>query len=130
MSTTGLTAQAQGAKDLAESRAVLARSGLIGLVLGLSLLILFPVIRQIALGAFGAVAVVKVHAGGPVGTRRTTPNIVMNSTAPKPSRPRVKFPVATAAAAIPKPRTLPSTENSPTSEEAIPVCSSGMRSGM
>ncbi len=64
MSTTGLTAQAQGAKDLAESRAVLARSGLIGLVLGLGLLILFPLIRQIALGAFGAEAVVKIHAGG------------------------------------------------------------------
>ncbi|MEO8207962.1 MAG: MATE family efflux transporter [Chloroflexota bacterium] len=64
MSTTGLTAQAQGARDLTETRAVLARSGLIGLALGLALLILFPIIREVGLGAFQAEAVVKEHASG------------------------------------------------------------------
>lgn len=64
MSTTGLTAQAEGADDRAESRAVLTRAALIGLGLGLALILLFPLIRQVALGVFQAEAAVKVQAGG------------------------------------------------------------------
>lgn len=54
MSTTGLTAQAQGSGDTMERRAVLLRAGVIGLVLGVALVVLFPLIRSIALAAFEA----------------------------------------------------------------------------
>ncbi len=59
MSTTGLTAQAEGAADRAESRAVLTRAAVLGLALGLALIVLFPLLRQIALAAFQAEAAVE-----------------------------------------------------------------------
>jgi len=61
MSTTGLTAQAEGAGDRPGSRAVLARAALLGVVLGVSMIVLFPLLRRIALGLFQADAAVE-HA--------------------------------------------------------------------
>jgi len=63
MSTTGLTAQAEGAGDRTESRAILVRAALLGLVLGVALIVLFPLIRQIAFAAFQAEAIVETRAG-------------------------------------------------------------------
>ncbi len=60
MSTTGLTAQAEGARDRMESRAVLLRAAVIGLALGVGLMVLFPLIRTVALGAFQAEAAVEL----------------------------------------------------------------------
>ncbi len=62
MSTTGLTAQAEGAHDRLESRAILARAASLGLVLGLALIVLFPLLRQVALAAFQAEAAVEQTA--------------------------------------------------------------------
>lgn len=64
MSTTGLTAQAQGAGDELERRAVLLRAGSIGLGLGIALLILFPLLRSVALAAFQAAPIVESRATG------------------------------------------------------------------
>ena len=69
MSTTGLTAQAEGAGDHVESRAVLLRAAVIGLALGVSLIVLFPLIRAVALGAFQAEATVELHATGYLNAR-------------------------------------------------------------
>lgn len=59
MSTTGLTAQAEGAQDRVESRAVLARAALLGLGLGIALIVFFPLLRRIALAAFQADPIVE-----------------------------------------------------------------------
>ncbi len=69
MSTTGLTAQAEGAGDHAESRAVLLRAAVIGLALGAGLIVLFPLIRAVALGAFQAEAAVELQATGYLDAR-------------------------------------------------------------
>jgi MATE family multidrug resistance protein len=69
MSTTGLTAQAQGAGDRSERRAVLARAAALGAGLGVALLVLSPMIRAIALAAFGAEASVESRAAGYFETR-------------------------------------------------------------
>ena len=69
MSTTGLTAQAEGARDHVESRAVLLRAAVIGLALGVGLILLFPLIRAVALGAFQAEATVELHATGYLNAR-------------------------------------------------------------
>jgi MATE family multidrug resistance protein len=69
MSTTGLTAQAEGAGDHVESRAVLLRAAVIGLALGVGLIVLFPLIRAVALGAFQAEATVELHATGYLNAR-------------------------------------------------------------
>lgn len=54
MSTTGLTAQAAGAGNIAEMRAVLIRSLALGGGLGLMLLLLSPLLKAAAFGAFAA----------------------------------------------------------------------------
>jgi len=56
MSTTGLTAQAAGAEDVPEMRAILLRSLILGGALGLLLLILGPVLKGTAFGIFDAEA--------------------------------------------------------------------------
>ena len=56
MSTTGLTAQARGAGDLPEMRAVLWRAVVLGGGLGLLLLITSPLLKQAAFGIFTAEA--------------------------------------------------------------------------
>lgn len=62
MSTTGLTAQAKGAGDLPEMRAVLSRAIVLGGALGLFLLITSPVLKQVAFGIFTAEADVETLA--------------------------------------------------------------------
>jgi MATE family multidrug resistance protein len=69
MSTTGLAAQALGAGDRPESRAVLARAALLGAGLGLALLLLAPAILAVALALFGAAADVEAGAGAYFGAR-------------------------------------------------------------
>lgn len=64
MSTTGLVAQASGAGDDAEARAVLIRALGLGAVIGLMLVVLFPPIRWAALAAFEAEADVESLAKG------------------------------------------------------------------
>ncbi len=64
MSTTGLVAQAVGAAEAAESRAVLIRALGLGAVIGLLLVVLFPPIRWAALAAFEAEAYVEDLARG------------------------------------------------------------------
>jgi len=54
MATTGLAAQADGAGETAEVRAVLQRALMLGGALGLLLLVSFPLFRWAALAAFGA----------------------------------------------------------------------------
>ncbi|MEM6410600.1 MAG: MATE family efflux transporter [Pseudomonadota bacterium] len=56
MSTTGLTAQASGANDIPEMRAILLRSLMLGGSLGLVLLILAPALKAAAFGLFEAEA--------------------------------------------------------------------------
>lgn len=63
MATTGLTAQAEGAGDTPEARAVLIRALMLGGALGLVLLILFPLLARIALALFQAEADVEALAG-------------------------------------------------------------------
>jgi len=63
MSTTGLTAQAEGGGDRAESRATLVRALILGGGLGLAILALYPLIRAGALAAFDASAPVERLAG-------------------------------------------------------------------
>ncbi len=48
MATSGLAAQADGAGDEAEARALLARSAILGAVIGLALLLLRPLIEPVA----------------------------------------------------------------------------------
>ena len=62
MSTTGLTAQAEGAGDLAGSRAILVRALGLGGSLGLLILLTFPLTRQVALTAFDASPAVETLA--------------------------------------------------------------------
>lgn len=69
MSTTGLTAQALGAGDRPESRAVLARAALLGAGLGVALLLLAPLLREVALGLFEAEADVEAGAAAYFGAR-------------------------------------------------------------
>ncbi len=64
MATTGLTAQAQGAGDDDEARAVLLRALMLGAALGLALIALFIPIRWLALTAFDATAEVEDLARG------------------------------------------------------------------
>ena len=64
MSTTGLTAQAQGAGDALERRAVLLRAASIGLALGIGLLVLFPLLRTVVLAAFQAAPEVEARSIG------------------------------------------------------------------
>jgi multidrug resistance protein, MATE family len=54
MSTTGLTAQAAGREDEAEKRAVLLRALLLGGAIGLALLLLAPLLKQLAFAAFAS----------------------------------------------------------------------------
>ncbi|MEM9667813.1 MAG: MATE family efflux transporter [Pseudomonadota bacterium] len=56
MSTTGLTAQAAGAKDIPEMRAVLLRSLILGGGLGIVLLMLSPLLKTAAFAIFEAEA--------------------------------------------------------------------------
>lgn len=69
MSTTGLVAQALGANDTPEARAVLVRALGLGAMTGLVLLILFPLIRSAALAAFQADPQVESLAEGYFNTR-------------------------------------------------------------
>lgn len=69
MATTGLTAQAEGAGDEAESRAILQRSLLLGAALGLALLILFPLLSWAALRLFHAEADVESGSAAYFGAR-------------------------------------------------------------
>ncbi|GAB4563777.1 MAG: MATE family efflux transporter [Haliangiales bacterium] len=69
MATTGLTAQAQGAGDTDEARAVLIRAMLLGAAIGLALIALFIPIRWLALSAFDATAAVEHLARGYLNAR-------------------------------------------------------------
>ncbi len=69
MSTTGLAAQALGAGDRAESRAVLARASILGAGIGLAILVLAPAILAVALLLFGAAADVEAGAASYFGAR-------------------------------------------------------------
>ncbi len=69
MSTTGLTAQALGAGDREESRAVLARTALLGAGIGLAILVLAPVILLVSLGLFGAAPDVEAGTASYFGAR-------------------------------------------------------------
>jgi MATE family multidrug resistance protein len=69
MSTTGLAAQALGAGDRRESRAVLVRAALLGAGIGLALLVLAPLILAVALALFGAARDVEAGAAAYFGTR-------------------------------------------------------------
>lgn len=53
MATTGLTARARGQGDEDEARAVLLRAGIVGGVLGLGLLAVHPVVREVVPLLFG-----------------------------------------------------------------------------
>ncbi|MEM1105020.1 MAG: MATE family efflux transporter [Pseudomonadota bacterium] len=54
MATTGLTAQADGAGDQAETRALLMRALILALALGLALFVTFPAVSRLALLLFQA----------------------------------------------------------------------------
>lgn len=63
MSTTGLSAQANGRGDEPERRAVLLRALLLGGAIGLSLLILSPILKRLAFAAFAGTEHVETLAG-------------------------------------------------------------------
>ena len=63
MSTTGLSAQAAGREDEAEKRAVLLRALSLGGAIGLTLLILSPILKPLAFAAFGSTEHVETLAG-------------------------------------------------------------------
>ena len=69
MATTGLTAQALGASDRAEGRAVLGRALVLGAFIGTGLIATFPITRRIALWLFGAEAAVEAGAGAYLDAR-------------------------------------------------------------
>ena len=69
MATTGQTAQALGAGEAAEARAVLVRALGLGAALGVGLLVLFPLLRLVALGLFQASAPVETLAEGYLDAR-------------------------------------------------------------
>jgi len=69
MSTTGLTAQARGAGDTAEVQAQLVRGALVGGILGLLVLLAFPALEPLMLGAFQASAAVEQEAAGYMSAR-------------------------------------------------------------
>jgi len=69
MATTGLTAQAEGAGEDAESRAVLARALVLGAGLGVALVLAFPALRWLALAGFQATAPVEALAAGYLDAR-------------------------------------------------------------
>lgn len=64
MATTGLTAQADGAGDTGEVRAILKRGLLLGGGLGLAILVSFPLVSWAALALFQAEPVVEAGATG------------------------------------------------------------------
>lgn len=64
MSTTGLAAQAEGRGDPAESKAVMHRALLLGGGLGVTLLLLGPLLKPLAFMAFEAEAEVEALAAG------------------------------------------------------------------
>ena len=61
LSTSGLSAQAMGAGDRTELVAVLVRALMIGLAAGLGLILLSPVIRDVAFGLVGASPDIRQH---------------------------------------------------------------------
>jgi len=63
MSTTGLSAQAAGREDETEKRAVLLRALLMGGAIGLALLLLSPLLKQLAFAAFASTERVETLAG-------------------------------------------------------------------
>ncbi|MAU67823.1 MATE family efflux transporter [Hyphomonas sp.] len=63
MSTTGLSAQAAGRNDEAEKRAVLLRALSLGGAIGLTLLILSPILKPLAFAAFASTDHVETLAG-------------------------------------------------------------------
>ncbi|WP_273187609.1 MATE family efflux transporter [Hyphomonas adhaerens] len=63
MSTTGLSAQAAGREDEAEKRAVLLRALSLGGAIGLTLLILSPILKPLAFAAFGSTEHIETLAG-------------------------------------------------------------------
>jgi len=63
MSTTGLSAQANGRGDEAEKRAVLLRALALGGAIGLALLILSPLLKRLAFAAFAGTEHVETLAG-------------------------------------------------------------------
>ena len=69
MATTAQTAQARGAGEEAESRAVLVRALLVGATLGIALGLLFPVGKALALAAFQAEPAVEAAAAGYLDAR-------------------------------------------------------------
>ena len=69
MATTGLTAQAVGAEDAAEVRALLQRGLLVGLVLGIIIQVAFPLWRAAAVAGFQASAAVETEAIRYMGAR-------------------------------------------------------------
>lgn len=69
MATTGLTAQAIGAGDGGEVRALLQRGLLVGLGLGLAIQLLFPLWRGAAIAGFGASVGVEAEAARYMGAR-------------------------------------------------------------
>lgn len=62
MATTGLTAQADGAGETAETNAILKRALLLGGGIGVLILITFPLVSRLALGLFQAEALVEAEA--------------------------------------------------------------------
>ena len=69
MATTGLTAQAVGAADDGEVRALLQRGLLVGLLLGLVIQLSFPIWRSAAVAGFQASAAVEAEAVRYMGAR-------------------------------------------------------------
>nr|WP_321439564.1 MATE family efflux transporter [uncultured Hyphomonas sp.] len=63
MATTGLSAQAAGREDEAEKRAVLLRALSLGGAIGLTLLILSPILKPLAFAAFASTDHVETLAG-------------------------------------------------------------------
>jgi MATE family multidrug resistance protein len=64
MATTAQTAQARGAGDPREARAVLWRALLLAGCIGMGLIVLFPLLQGVSLWAFGAEAAVEREAAG------------------------------------------------------------------
>ncbi|WP_213271152.1 MATE family efflux transporter [Hyphomonas sp.] len=62
MATTGLTAQADGAGEAAETNAILKRALALGGGIGVLILITFPLVSRLALGLFQAEALVEADA--------------------------------------------------------------------
>ncbi|MEZ4316929.1 MAG: MATE family efflux transporter [Myxococcota bacterium] len=62
MSTTGQTAQARGAEDDDEARAVLVRALMLGAALGVGLFLAYPLIRVVSVGLFQAEPAVEAGA--------------------------------------------------------------------